>query len=210
MSLPALLVLTDRHQAARLGLVATVAEAVAGGARAVVLREKDLTRGRREELAYALQAVLAPVGGVLLIAGADVALARATGAAGVHLAGADPWPGRHPDLLIGRSCHHRAEVQASVHEGADYATVSPVLASRSKPGYGPVLGMAGLARLAGASDLALFALGGVSEASAGDCIAAGAAGVAVMGTVMSSPEPARIVARLLVVLSGSSVEAGAR
>ena len=46
-SLPALLVLSDRRQAGRLGLVATMAAAVSGGGRALVLREKDLERAER-------------------------------------------------------------------------------------------------------------------------------------------------------------------
>ncbi|MDP8987722.1 MAG: thiamine phosphate synthase, partial [Actinomycetota bacterium] len=69
--LPPLLVLTDRHQA-RAGLVATVAAAVEGGARAVVLREKDLAGDARLRLAGALWGLLDPVGGTLLLAGADV------------------------------------------------------------------------------------------------------------------------------------------
>ncbi len=202
--LRALLVLTDRRQAVRLGLVATVVAAVDGGARAVVLREKDLARRPRQELAVALQDVLAPVGGVLLIAGADVDLARASGAHGLHLAAADPWPGDHPGLIVGRSCHNCAEVQAAADEGADYATVSPVLASPSKPGYGPGLGMVGLADLAAATDLPLVALGGLTEKSAAECLAAGAAGVAVMGAVMASPDPTAAVTGLLAGLVPSS------
>ena len=196
-----LLVLTDRCQAVRLGLVATVAAAVEAGARAVVLREKDLPRLAREELAAALQAVLAPVGGVLVLAGPDVGLARATGAQGVHLGAADPWPVERHGLMVGRSCHDQAEVRAATDEGADYASVSPVLPSPSKPGYGPALGMGGLRAMTAATDLPLFALGGVSEGSAADCLAAGAAGVAVMGEVMASEDPATAVARLLVALA---------
>ncbi len=196
-----LLVLTDRHQAVRRGVVATVAAALDGGARAVVLREKDLARGPRQELAVALQEVLAPVGGVLLIAGADLDLARASGASGLHLAAADAWPGDLPGLIVGRSCHNQTEVQAAAGEGAGYATISPVLTTRSKPGYGPALGMAGLAALAAATDLPLFALGGVGAAAAADCLVAGAAGVAVMGGVMASEDPAASVARLLATLT---------
>ncbi len=198
-----LLVLTDRRQATRLGLVATVAAAVGGGARAVVLREKDLARPARQELAVALQAVLAPVDGRLLIAGTDVGLARATGAHGLHLAAADPWPGDLTDLVVGRSGHDHDEVRAAAAEGAEYATVSPVLASPSKPGYGPVLGMDGLGALAAVTDLPLFALGGMTEESAAEALAAGAHGVAVMGAVMASPDPGATVAALLATMAGT-------
>lgn len=205
-----LLVLTDRHQAARLGLVDTVAAAVDGGARTVVLREKDLSRRAREDLAQRLARLLAPAGGTLLVAGPDVALARAVGASGIHLSATDPCPDDTSDLVVGRSCHDRDEVQAAAAEGADYATISPVAATSSKPGYGPALGLAGLAKLTSATELPLVALGGVTEASAGDCLAAGAVGVAVMGAVMASDHPAQVVSRLVVSLCGATTGPGRR
>ena len=44
---------------------------------------------------------------------------------------------------------------------------------------------------------AVFALGGVDEDNAASFLQAGAHGVAVMGSVMSSPDPAHTVAALL-------------
>ena len=68
MTLPRLLVLTDRTQCAG-PLVAAVAAAVAAGARAVVLRDKDMADGERAVLAGELRALLGPVGGLLVVAG---------------------------------------------------------------------------------------------------------------------------------------------
>ena len=83
--LPAgLLVVTDRRQA-RAPLAEVVDAAVAGGARWVLLREKDLPAADRAALAARLRAVLAPVGGTLTVAGPDP-----LGGSGVHLAAADP------------------------------------------------------------------------------------------------------------------------
>ncbi|MGY1741540.1 MULTISPECIES: thiamine phosphate synthase [unclassified Blastococcus] len=178
--LPSLLVLTDRTQAAA-PLPEVVAAAVAAGARAVVLRDKDLPLPERAALAAALAAVLEPVGGVLVWAGA----AGAAGRAAVHLAAADPLPGPRPALL-GRSCHDAGEVARAAAEGCDWVFVSPVHATSSKPGYGPALGPAGLARLTGVGPPA-YALGGVAPADVRDCLRAGAAGVAVMGPVMRDP-----------------------
>ena len=179
-----LLVLTDRTQCAG-PLSGTVAAAVEAGARAVVLREKDLPLRDRAALAAELDAVLAPVGGVLVWAGA----AGSTGAAAVHLAADDHLPEPRP-ALVGRSCHSREEVAAARAEGCDYVTVSPVFPTTSKPGYGPALGPPGLASLAvGAPPT--YALGGVRPADVGDCLAAGARGVAVMGTIMRTPATVR-------------------
>jgi thiamine-phosphate diphosphorylase len=190
------LVFTDRQQASR-PLVDVVAAAVAGGARTVVLREKDLPRGERAALAVRLLAVLAPVGGRLLLAG-PVVWAGSPGPDGLHLAAADPAPQPRPPGVVGRSCHDGAELARAAAEGLAYATVSPVFTSVSKPGYGPPLGTARLANLCAGSPLPVYALGGVdTPAKAHACVRAGAAGVAVMGAVMRAPDPARVVAELL-------------
>jgi thiamine-phosphate pyrophosphorylase len=111
----------------------------------------------------------------------DVALAA--GAAGVHLPGSSiaPWRLRSwvgSAFLIGVSCHSIGEVEAAAGEGADYVFLSPVFPSPSKPGYGPALGLAPLAEACRRVSIPVLALGGVSEANAGLCVGAGAAGFA--------------------------------
>ena len=83
VSLPPLLVLTDRTLADR-PLADVVRAAVDGGARAVILREKDLPRAERARLAAELRDVLGAVGGLLLVASDPVIEAD-----GVHLATGD-------------------------------------------------------------------------------------------------------------------------
>jgi thiamine-phosphate diphosphorylase len=201
---PELLVLTDRRMAADAGhdLVDVVAAAVGAGATAVLLREKDLPPADRHDLAVRLSATTA--GSAALMVAGDPALARAVGADGVHLAAADPWPGDSAaGLRVGRSCHTREELVATATGGvAAYATFSPVFATASKPGYGPALGIDGLAAgwraVAGVgSPLAVYALGGIGPAHAGACLAAGAAGVAVMGAVMRADDPHGIVRAMI-------------
>ena len=196
MTLPMLLVLNDRTASPR-PLRETVAAPVDGCARAVVLREKDLGYDERRRLADTLAELLAPVGGLLLVAGPEV-LGHADG---VHLAATDPWPVPRPGL-VGRSCHSTADVTRGGDEGADYVTVSPVYPTLSKPGYGPPLGSAGLARLAALPAAPpAYAIGGITPVNAANCLAAGAAGVAVMGAVMRAPRPDRCVAALLDAIS---------
>lgn len=190
-ALPRLLLLTDRHQAAT-PLADVVAAAVEAGVRAVVLREKDLPWEDRAGLAAALGPVVHGAGGLLL--GADAAL---PGCDGVHL----PTGARTATPswgLVGRSCHDHRELRAAGSDRTDYVTVSPVYPSRSKPGYGPALGVDGLARLAGATDLPVYALGGVETVAAvRACGRAGAAGVAVMGAVMRAARPELVSAELV-------------
>lgn len=179
-----IVLLTDRRQARR-PLVEVVGAAVDAGLRRVVLREKDLPPEERAALAEALRAVLADVGGQLIVAGPDP-----LGGSAVHLAAAGPYP--PPDLaLVGRSCHDEAELSRLTTE--HYAMVSPVFPTASKPGYGPPLGIDGLARLVARSPVPVLALGGVTPDNARECVAAGASGVAVMGAVMRAAGPAQVV-----------------
>jgi thiamine-phosphate diphosphorylase len=189
-----LLVLTDR-QSCRRPLVEVVAAAVEGGARAVVLREKDLPVAERAALAAQLQAVLAPAGGVLVLAGTSLADGP------VHLAAADAVPQPRPALL-GRSCHDAGEVARAAAEGCDWVTVSPVRLTASKPGHGPALGTAGLAALTAGPPV--YALGGLTADDVAPCLRAGAAGVAVMGAVMRAERPERVVRELLAALPAGS------
>jgi thiamine-phosphate pyrophosphorylase len=187
VNVPRLLVLTDRAQAGRRDLASVVAGAVAGGARAVVLREKDLPDEPRRRLVDELLALLDPVGGLLLSASSCE-----DGAAGVHLSADDPYPAAPPPI-VGRSCHRGPDLVRAAREGCTYATLSPIFPSDSKPGYGPPLGVGALA----GSPLPVVALGGVTAANAAACLDAGAAGVAVMGAVMRAPDPAAAVATIL-------------
>lgn len=70
-ALPRLLLLTDRQACAR-PLLEVLAAAVAGGARAVVLRERDLPPADRARLAAQIAELLAPVDGLLVLAGAGL------------------------------------------------------------------------------------------------------------------------------------------
>ena len=167
MILPQLLVLTDRTQCSG-SLVDAVAAAVDAGARAVVLREKDLPDAERDRLAEQFGELLQAVGGVLIRAGSD-------GAPAVHLAAA---------------------------EGCDYATISPVFATASKPGYGPALGLEGLAAVARAGPAA-YGLAGITPDDVRGCRAAGAHGIAVMGAIMREP---RLVRRYLAELELAELE----
>jgi thiamine-phosphate diphosphorylase len=186
--LGALVVLTDRRQADR-SLVDVVRAAVDGGARTVLLREKDLGPAERTALADRLRPVLDAAGGRLVVSGPDP-----LGGTAVHLSPTDAAP---PGArLTGRSCHGETDLRRLSDE--DYVTVSPVFLTASKPGYGPPLGAAGLRRLAAATATPVYALGGITTpAQVAGCLAAGAAGVAVMGAVMRADDPAALVRSLL-------------
>ena len=178
-----LLVVTDRHQAAA-PLEAITMQAMLAGVRWIWLRDRDMPAAERRDLAGRLLAITRRHGAFLSIGG-DLDLAVA--ADGVHLgAGASVAAARRklgPGALIGISAHGEADIAAAQAAGADYATLSPIYPTQSKPGYGPVLGLAAITQAA-RSALPVLALGGLTAERATACMRAGAAGIAVMGEVM--------------------------
>jgi thiamine-phosphate diphosphorylase len=188
-----LLVLTDASQTSGRPLLDVVRAALRGGACAVVLREKHLPRPARAALGARVADVVHDAGGTFLAAGGlDDPHVTVDG---VHLAATDPFPAT-PPAIVGRSCHDADALRRAAAEGCSYATLSPIFASASKPGYGPPLGTDPLRD----APLPVFALGGVDQARAPACVDAGARGVAVMGTVMRASDPEAVVRDLLAVV----------
>ena len=185
MNLTPVLLLTDRHQLpVGRSLERTVRDCASAGLEAVVLRELDLTEPQRAELAEDLARHVTVISARTLL----------PPAAGVHLAAHQPSVmTRH-----GRSCHDESELREAVSGGAEWVTLSPVAASTSKPGYGPVLGIDGFRALApSAAGVPVYALGGIDVANAAAFQRAGAHGVAVMSTVMRADDPATVIGELL-------------
>jgi len=202
---PPLLLITDRRLSRR-PLEDTVARALEAGCRWISLREKDLPPEARRALLRRLVALGRDYGATIGVH-EDIAAALAAGAAAVHLpAGADPAAARAllpAGVLLGVSAHDAAELAHAAAAGADYATLSPIFASASKPGYGPALGGEGLARLAAGVSIPVLALGGIDSARIAACIEAGAAGVAVMGDVMGAVDPGGVMAGLIKTLGAA-------
>ena len=192
-----LLVITDRHQARN--SIEAIAEAIGqGGARWLLLRDKDLEPRRRRGLAARL-AEIASRHGMHFSVSRDIDLAAACGAS-VHLqsAAAVGVARRRlgPGALIGVSAHGVDDVAAAAAAGADYVTLSPIFLTASKPGYGPALGVAAI-EPAAKLGVSVIALGGVTPGLVRPCLDAGAAGVAVMGEIMRSDQPGRAVDEFL-------------
>jgi thiamine-phosphate pyrophosphorylase len=198
---PPLLVISDRRQATR-PLVEIAEAAFRAGCRWFSLREKDVSRHERRELLGAL-VLLGHRFGATVTVHEDIEAAVATGADGVHLpGGGDPAAARQllPSGLIGVSAHSPQEATAQLAAGADYATLSPIFLTQSKPGYGPAGGLDALAVAARLAPGPVVALGGIGEENIAACLAAGARGVAVMGEIMRAADPEAATGRLLAAL----------
>lgn len=200
-----LLVITDRESAPRRDIEEIAAAAFRGGCRWIMVREKDLDT--LALIPLAARVVLAAQGcGAAVLVNGDVDAVLAADAHGVHLPHGRSVAEARARLtgfkMIGVSAHSLAEARAAEAAGADYVTLSPVFETASKPGYGPALGTATLSEVAGAVSVPVLALGGVTRANAAECLAAGAAGVAVMGAVMGADSPEAAVRDLLAALAG--------
>jgi thiamine-phosphate pyrophosphorylase len=202
---PPLLLVTDRHQA-RLPLLEVVTAALAAGCRWVSVREKDLSADDQLALARTLLPSVRRHGARLTVHG-DAALAKASGVDGVHLsAGSDPALSRAmmgAGKLIGVSIHTITEAEAIDAGVVDYAIAGPAFETASKPGYGPEIGRKGLAEIARTARVPVLAIGGINVARVAEVLAAGPAGVAVMGGVMRAADPGAAMKALLATVAGT-------
>jgi thiamine-phosphate pyrophosphorylase len=144
--------------------VELVAAWTRGGVDVVQLRHKSLRRAALLELACRLAPVCRREG-ILFIVNDHVDVAMASAADGVHLgphdltvAGARRAAG--PDLLIGASASSPEAAVRAEAEGADYLGSGPAFPTPLKPEKG-VIGPAGVAAVASAVRIPVFAIGGI-------------------------------------------------
>jgi thiamine-phosphate pyrophosphorylase len=167
------------------GVLGKIRAAAAAGVDWVQIREKDLCG--RELLALARNAV-AGCGGARVIVNDRLDVALAAGAAGVHLGRESlnardvaRWcgSGNAPaEFLIGVSCHGLEDAREAESAGASYIFFGPVFETPSKRGMGKPQGVARLGEICRSVAIPVIAIGGVSDENAGECIRAGAAGIA--------------------------------
>ena len=202
---PPLLLITNRRQA-RWPLVELVAHAIAAGCRWISVREKDLSEDDQVALVRALLPIAWRHGARVSLHG-DPALVKAANADGVHLsARSDPIAARRllgADKLIGASIHTLTEADAIDPGVVDYAIAGPAFETASKPGYGPEIGLRGLAEIAAAVRVPVLAIGGINAMRVAEVLAAGPAGIAVMGGVMRAADPRQEMKALLATFTGA-------
>ena len=159
----------------------TARAATEGGATVVQLRLKGAPTNEVVELGRPIRQLCADAG-VTFVVNDDVDAALALAADGVHLGRDDAGAERAvaEGLLVGLSASSGPEATAAEGTGAAYIGAGPVWETPSKPDAGPPIGLDGLRAIAEAVAPPVIAIGGVDVANAAECIAAGAAGVAVI------------------------------
>jgi thiamine-phosphate pyrophosphorylase len=147
------------------------------------IREKTLSARVLFELT-ARAAEITRGGGTRLLVNDRSDIARAAGAAGVHLT-SQSLPAvvvrktYGPEFLIGVSTHSLDEAHAARAGGADFVVFGPVFETESKLAFGAPQGLSRLEEVT--SELRGFpvvAIGGITLENAGACFKAGASGVA--------------------------------
>ena len=151
--------------------------AVKHGATVVQLRRKGASTAELVEAGRDFRRL-----GATFIVNDDVEAALRLGADGVHLGRGDDGAERAvaEGLLLGRSAASVDEARVGQELHAAYIGAGPVWATSSKEDADPPIGLDGLAEICRAVSVPVVAIGGVDAANAGDCIHAGAAGVAVI------------------------------
>ncbi len=197
-------VLTDRKLSLGRSHVEVARAAIAGGARLIQFREKEMSTRDLVETAQQLRA-LTRQAGVALIVNDRLDVALAVDADGVHV-GQDDMPVllarklMGAGKIVGVSAGNLDEALRGVADGADYLGVGPVFATGSKADAGAPLGLAGLAEIKRHVSIPVVAIGGITAANVSDVLAAGADGIAVISAVVSQEDIAGATRELLNVM----------
>ena len=200
---PCLCLVTGPVGGERRSLLERIDEAVAGGVDMVQLRDKVLPAGELLELAVAIKETIN--GRALFMVNERADVAAAAGADGVQLGErAMPLAAARrvvgPECLIGRSVHSPEGAAAAQVEGADFLIVGAMFPTASHPGVaaaGPRL-LEDISRLLerNGGSVPLMGIGGITESNAGEVMRAGAAGVAVITSILGASDSGQAAAGL--------------
>lgn len=175
--------ITDSRSAGGLEmLMRSVERNLNAGVDYIQVREKHLGARALADLVRRILHLPNPSGTRILVnERTDVALA--TGAAGVHLPSDSLAPSQvraitPAGFMVGVSTHTLEEARQADDEGASYIVFGPVFAPLSKTYSLPARGLVELERVCRGTRVPVFALGGITEKNAADCVRAGADGIA--------------------------------
>lgn len=197
-----LIVITDAALAAPADVDDVVRLALAAGAPAIQLRDKNTTARALADHARVLLPLVHEAGARLFINDRiDVALA--VGAHGVHLGPHDmPVAAARriapASFLVGYSTDDPELARRAQDDGASYIGCGAVFGTTTKRDLGDErIGLDRLHLVAKAVDIPVIAIGGITAENAALVRAAGAAGVAVAGAIMAAADPAAATRALL-------------
>ena len=166
--------------------------ALAGGADAIQLREKNVSDAMLLAFAAELRELTDEMG-KLFIVNDRPDIASIIGADGVHLGQNDLPIGEarrllRPGAVVGRSSHSIEQARAAVNEGADYVSLGPVFNTDTKD-TGPPVGLDMLRQVTEEITVPVVPIGGITADNVAEVLAAGAKRVAVCSAVFGAADP---------------------
>jgi thiamine-phosphate pyrophosphorylase len=200
------MLVSDTRLLAGRSLAGVVEAAIGGGVTRIQVRERGMPGGVLTRLVEEIVGVAKRQAdrkvAVLVNDRLDVALAA--GATGVHLpaAGLPVKAVRQrvgTRFRIGRSVHSLAEARAAEREGADEVLFGPLFETPEKAAFGPPQGVEALKKLIDGVRIPVWAIGGITPATAPALRGVPIAGVAAIGafTVADPAQAARDLAAAL-------------
>lgn len=163
LQLPPVYAISNLAELGEARFIAALEKALQQGLRLVQWREPDLPPAHREAL---LQQVLELANryGARVLVNADIALARATGAHGVHLPARAlmAMQQKPAGLCCAASCHTVEELAQAARLEIDFVVLSPVLPTPSHPGAA-TLGWTAFAEMVADYPIPVYALGGMRD-----------------------------------------------
>lgn len=177
----------------------TAAEAIAGGADCIQLREKTMDDGELLARARRLSS-LCRERGVVFIVNDRPDIAALSDADGVHLGQTDMSPADArrivgPDRLIGLSTHTPEQLDAAIRLLPDYIAVGPMFASSTKP-QEHVPGPSLLELASGRTSIPVVPIGGIAPDNVAVLKQAGAQRVCACSAVIGENDPRSAAGRL--------------
>jgi len=179
--------ITDRRLSG-LSITEQVSQPIAGGARLIQIRDKELSAAELFREAEA-SINLARESGAQIIINDRADVAYALKAHGVHLGQEDlpPQAARQllgPDAIVGISTHTLEQVYAARSQPVSYIAFGPVFPTTTKNNADPVVGIDAVRRVKEIlGDKPLVAIGGITAANAASVIFAGADAIAMIGAL---------------------------
>lgn len=183
-------VITDRFFSRGRSHREVAAKAIAGGATCIQLREKDVSTRELYTIAEDLRK-LTREKGVTFIVNDRLDVALAVEADGVHL-GQDDLPiaaARRlmpPEMILGVSAGNLQEAREAQSLGATYLGVGSVFRTGTKADAGDPIGLQALSDICHSVSIPVIGIGGINASNARLVIEAGAAGVAVISSVVAA------------------------
>jgi thiamine-phosphate pyrophosphorylase len=166
-------------------------QALAAGVRFFQYRNKHASRKAIYETALRLSCI-AQRAGALFVVNDHADIAAAIDADGVHL-GQDDLPIECARKLLGKekcigiSTHSIEQATTAEAAGADYIGFGPLFATATKDA-GAIQGLAALSAVTKSVSLPVIAIGGINHTTIQDVLNAGAAGAAVISSILSTDD----------------------